>query len=157
MVRAALSKHQTLNRQTAPRTGRSLAVGDTERVVRGAPSTIGQPVRVDAGALPLDRTSQHAPDTLPETMHLDLIECARRSEWVDSCLEQSLVRVHVADSGDDVLVKQGRLDGDAVSRQRSTHRFGGEVLIQRLGPQPHQQGFQVFLVLQLAKSSGIGE
>src|SRR5437660_10033685 len=97
-VRRSSTDHRAAQRSAASRARLAfLAVGDEE------------------DAAPADSVAQHAAQVVEERLHVAVRQTIGTAARMDSRPEQRLVRIEVADAGDELLRQQQRLDRAATS------------------------------------------
>jgi hypothetical protein len=93
-----------------------------------------------------DRPLQHAANRPVEPADLVWPEAVAQASGMDPRLPEDLIRIDVADSGDEVLTKQQPFDRSPSCRQELTPSRESEVTLEGLNPQP-LEGLKVLLGL----------
>jgi len=133
---AAVAELEVLERYAANRTGLSPLMGYPEVVVGETGLTAGTKVGAGAGSHVLDAGAQHQPDGPVEAVYLLRGEAAGTALRVDTGGEKGFVGIHIADTGDEILVDDDRLDGGFASGETLLQEFAGEAAPQRLRAEP---------------------
>ena len=131
-MRAPLADHDAAQRPSAPRTGCAGALIHVEELLHLAVA-LGRGVVVDGRAAPLDALGEHLADGQVEAALVIRMKARGSAEWMQSGAPERLVRVDVADTGDERLVKQERLEARPAFAQAAAKRAYRELVRQRLG------------------------
>lgn len=127
-MRAALTDNQPLDFCSAGRAGFAGAPVDAEMILELTAAV--NPV--NAGAVASDAFLERFPDRGPQMRGLFLRDLVGPGEWMQFGAVQGLICVDVAETGDELLVEEQRLELPLSGPETCVQPFGGERVGERL-------------------------
>ena len=134
----ALPHHDAPDRPAAAEARRPGPLVDLQVLLHGAVA-VGGGVVVDGRAASLDRLREHRTDLAVKACLVGRTKGRRPAQRVETGAPERLVRVDVADAGDERLVKEQRLEPRVAASQPRPERAQGERVVERLGPVAREQ------------------